>query len=153
MSEIVDPITTRTEEEINLSVGNDSRNQERAGERNDKSYNQLDEKSDYDIYNPALIEDISFSITTKTLSVGGFYPIVVTVNSGEGADPMANTPSNEVVYISSDMSKAYVRDGVLYAVGATDDGEDVTITGTINTKDENGNMISISNTISGITIA
>lgn len=153
MSEIIDPITTRTEAQINESVGNDSRKQERAGERNDKSYSQLEEKSDYEIYNPALIEDISFSITTKTLNVGGFYPITVTVNSGEGANPMANVPSNEVIYESSDLSKAYVKDGILYAVNATGENETITITGIICTKDENGHMISISNTISGITIS
>lgn len=153
MSEIIDPITTRTEAQINESVGNDSRKQERAGERNDKSYSQLEEKSDYEIYNPALIEDISFSITTKTLNVGGFYPITVTVNSEEGTNPMANVPSNEVIYESSDLSKAYVKDGVLYAVNATGENETITITGIICTKDENGHMISISNTISEITIS
>jgi hypothetical protein len=50
------------------------------------------------------------------------------------------------------VSKAYVRDGVLYAVGATEDEEEVEITGVVYAKDENGNMIAHTNTISKITI-
>lgn len=150
MSEFVDPITKRTEPEINESVGNDSRKQERAGERNDKSYSQLDEKSDYDIYNPVLIESVSFSITTTSLKVGAFYPITVSVNSGT---TLANVPSDTVIYQSSDLSKAYVKDGNVYAVGATGENETLTITGFIYTKDSNGKLISIQNSITGITIS
>ena len=160
MSEIVDPITTRTEEQINISVGNDSRKQERAGERNDKSYSQLEEKSDYDIYNPALINGISFSISTTNLKVGAFYPITVTVNGGSG---IANVPSDTVIYQSSDLSKAYVQNGCVYAVGATavvgDEGyegesdEEITITGIIYTKDSDGKFISIQSSITGIKIS
>lgn len=163
MSEILDdPITKRSDTEINESVGNDSRKQERAGTRNDKSYNQLDEKSDYDIYNPALIESISFSISTSNLKVGAFYPITVSVNTVNGQNPMANVPSDTVIYQSSDITKAYVKDGYLYAVGATakagDEGYDgnkdetVVITGIIYTKDSEGKTVSYQNTISGITI-
>ena len=154
MSEILDdPITKRTDPEINESVGNDSRKQERAGTRNDKSYNQLDEKSDYDIYNPALITGVSFSIPTTSLKVGAFYPITVTVTP-----TIANVPSDTVIYQSTDITKAYVKDGYLYAVGATakagDEGYDgnkdetVVITGIIYTKDSEGKTISYQNNIS-----
>jgi uncharacterized protein YjdB len=142
MSEILDdPITKRTEPEINESVGNDSRKQERAGTRNDKSYNQLDEKSDYDIYNPALIESISFSIPTYNLKVGAFYPITVTVTP-----TIANVPSDTVIYQSSDITKAYVKDGYLYAVGQGN----VEITGIIYAKDSEGKTKSYQNNIPGV---
>jgi uncharacterized protein YjdB len=147
MSEILDdPITKRTEPEINESVGNDSRKQERAGTRNDKSYNQLDEKSDYDIYNPALIESISFSIPTYNLKVGAFYPITVSVNTGNGQNPIANVPSDTVIYQSSDITKAYVKDGYLYAVGQGN----VEITGIIYAKDSEGKTKSYQNNIPGV---
>ena len=144
MSEILDdPITKRTDPEINESVGNDSRKQERAGTRNDKSYNQLDEKSDYDIYNPALITGVSFSIPTTSLKVGAFYPITVTVTP-----TIANVPSDTVIYQSTDITKAYVKDGYLYAVGATTGNETVGITGIIYTKNSEGKTISYQNNIS-----
>lgn len=149
MSEILDdPITKRTDPEINESVGNDSRKQERAGTRNDKSYNQLDEKSDYDIYNPALIESISFSIPTNSnsLRVGACYPITVIVTPF-----IANVPSDTVIYQSTDITKAYVKDGYLYAVGATEN-ETVDITGTFYTKNSNGKTTAIVSYITGITI-
>jgi len=151
MSEVLDdPITKRTEEEINISVGNDSRKQERAGERNDKSYNQIEEKSDYEIYNPALIRSISFSIPAAiesskyVLRVGAFYPISVTVNSSEG-DKIANVPQVECIsFRSNDMTKAYVQNGNLYAIGAT---EEVQITGVFSTIGENGETMNLVSTI------
>ncbi len=160
---ITNSFTERGEDDINLDVGNDSRKQERAGERNDKSYSQLGEKSDYNIYNPAIIEDISFqlsrttpnvenNVTSYTLNVGDFYPITVVANQTGGSNHMASISINQVNFFSSDVSKAYVRDGVLYAVGATEDEEEVEITGVVYAKDENGNMIAHTNTISKITI-
>lgn len=85
---ITNSFTERGEDDINFDVGNDSRKQERAGERNDKSYSQLGEKSDYNIYNPAIIADISFqlsrttpnvenNVTSYTLNVGDFYPLLL----------------------------------------------------------------------------
>jgi len=159
---ITESFTKRSEDDINFDVGNDSRKQERAGERNDKSYSQLDEKSDYSIYNPALIEDISIqlsrttptvsdNITTYTLNVGDFYPIVITTNTSENSNSIANISVNQVCFSSSDMSKAYVRDGVLYAVGTTGDNP-IEITGVVFVKDENDNMISITTSINQINI-
>ncbi len=156
----VDEVTKRTDEEINLSVGNDSKKQEREGIRNDKSYNVLEEKSDYNIYNPALIEDISFSIPVTpgdggiyTIKLGSFYPITITTNSGVSSDPNANTPQAAYISFSSnDMTKAYVKDGILYAVGATEGNNTVTISGIFYTKNAEGKEISITSSF-GIKIS
>lgn len=116
---LVEGFTNKTEEQINQGVGNDSIKQGRVAELNEEVNSVIEEKSDYEIYNPAQIEDISFSISTKDLVVGGAYPITVTVNKGQGANPMANVPLGYIVYTSSDTSKAYVSDNVLYAIGPT----------------------------------
>jgi hypothetical protein len=145
-----DPITNLSDEEINVNVGNNSRTQERAGERNDKQYSNLKEKSDFDIYNPNMIESISVEIQgvevedeSEFVKLGRNYPILVAINDEEVSTAYVNNISWKLQLASNkggreNTNLVYIKDGILYVSDKinTTNYNYIAITGSMYVKDE-----------------